>query len=51
VSCLAFVARVLWTLGYPDQALTRSHEMLTYAQGLSHIYSLSRALRARPQVS
>jgi hypothetical protein len=31
-------------LGYPDQALTRSHEMLTYAQELSHTYSLSRAL-------
>jgi predicted ATPase len=44
VSCLAFVARVLWTLGYPDQALTRSHEMLAYAQELSHTYSLSRAL-------
>ena len=44
VSCLGFVARVLWMLGYPDQALTRSHEMLTYAQELSHPYSLSRAL-------
>jgi predicted ATPase len=32
-------------LGYPDQALTRSHELLTYAQELSHTYSLSRALR------
>src|SRR5262249_4350581 len=45
VSCLAFVAMVLWMLGYPDQALTRSLEMLTYAQELSHTYSLSRALR------
>src|SRR5262249_40943574 len=44
VSCFAFVARVLWTLGYPDQALRQSHEMLTYAQELSHTYSLSRAL-------
>ena len=44
VSCLGFVARVLWMLGYPDQALTRSHEMLTYAQELSHPYSRSRAL-------
>jgi predicted ATPase len=38
------MARVLWVLSYPDQALTRSHEMLTYAQELSHTYSLSRAL-------
>jgi predicted ATPase len=45
VSCRGFVAMVLWMLGYPDQALTRSHELLTYAQELSHIYSLSRALR------
>jgi predicted ATPase/class 3 adenylate cyclase len=44
VSWLGFVAFILWVLGYPDQALTRSHEMLTYAQGLSHAYSLSRAL-------
>jgi predicted ATPase len=44
VSCLGFVARVLWMLGYPDQALTRGHELLTYAQELSHPYSLSRAL-------
>jgi class 3 adenylate cyclase/predicted ATPase len=44
VTCLGYMARVLWVLGYPDQALTRSHEMLTYAQELSHTYSLSRAL-------
>jgi len=31
-------------LGYPDQALTRIHEMLTYVQGLSHAFSLMRAL-------
>ena len=44
MSCLGFVARVLWMLGYLDQALTRGHEMLTYAQELSHPYSSSRAL-------
>ncbi len=31
----------LWFLGYPDQALKRSHEALTLAQGLSHPYSLA----------
>jgi class 3 adenylate cyclase/predicted ATPase len=44
VSCLGYVAWVLWHLGYPGQALTRSHEMLTYAQELSHTNSLTRAL-------
>jgi predicted ATPase len=33
----------LWLLGYPDQALTRSHEMLTDAQELQHAFSLARA--------
>jgi predicted ATPase len=38
------MAWVLWLLGYPDQALTRSHAMLTYAQELQHALSLARAL-------
>ena len=37
-------AWVLWLLGYPDQALTRSHAMLTYAQEQQHAFSLARAL-------
>jgi predicted ATPase len=37
-------AWVLWLLGYPDQALTRSHAMLTYAQELQHAFSLARTL-------
>ena len=38
------MAWVLWLLGYPDQALTRSQAMLTYAQELQHAFSLARAL-------
>jgi predicted ATPase len=34
----------MWLLGYPDQALTRSHELLTAAQELQHAFSLARAL-------
>ena len=34
----------LWCLGYPDQALKRSHEALTLAQELSHPFSLAFAL-------
>jgi predicted ATPase len=40
VSFLSFAARALWCLGYPDQALARSHEALALAQGLSHPFSL-----------
>ena len=32
---------ILWSLGYPDQALKRSHEALTLAQELSHPFSLA----------
>jgi predicted ATPase len=45
VLCLGYMVRTLWYLGYPDQALTRSHEMLTYAQELLHAFSLTRALQ------
>ena len=44
VVCRAFAANVLWLLGYPNQALKRSHEALTLAQGLSHPHSLAVAL-------
>jgi predicted ATPase len=44
VTALGTTVWVLWMLGYPDQALTRSHEMLTYAQELQHAFSLARAL-------
>jgi TOMM system kinase/cyclase fusion protein len=42
--CLGFAAWALWHLGYPDQALTRSHEALTLAQGASHPRILANAL-------
>jgi predicted ATPase len=44
VNALGFLSWILWLLGYPDQALTRSHEMLHYAQELQHAFSLARAL-------
>jgi len=43
VWCLSYVAWPLWLLGYPDQALKRSHEALTLAQELSHPSSLAAA--------
>jgi predicted ATPase len=44
ILCLSYTAMILWILGYPDQALTRSQEMLTYAQASSHAFNLARAL-------
>ena len=40
----SYAALTLWYLGYPDQALKRSHEALTLAQELSHPFSLAFAL-------
>jgi class 3 adenylate cyclase/tetratricopeptide (TPR) repeat protein len=45
VVCLSRAAWVLWLLGYPDQALARSHEAIALAQNLSHPYSLCFALQ------
>jgi predicted ATPase len=44
VDCLSYASRTLWNLGYPDQALKRSHEALDLAAGLSHPFSLAFAL-------
>ena len=44
VGCFAWASWSLWMLGYPERALTRSHESLTAAQALSHGYSLGLAL-------
>jgi len=38
------MAWVLWMLGYPDQALARSHATLAYAQESQHALSLARAV-------
>jgi predicted ATPase len=44
VACRAYAAATLWWLGYPDQALQRSHEALTLAREPAHPYSLGFAL-------
>jgi predicted ATPase len=43
VACRELAAMTLWCQGYPDQALTRSHEALALAHTLLHPYSLARA--------
>ena len=44
VFCRAYAAVTLWFLGYPDQALQRSHEALTLAREVVHPFSLGLAL-------
>jgi predicted ATPase len=44
VVCLSYAAWTLWHLGYPDQALKKSHEALTLARELSHPFSLAFAM-------
>ena len=43
VGCRGMVARVLWLLGYPEQALARLHEALALAHALAHPFSLAAA--------
>ena len=44
MDCLCWAALSLWHLGYPAQALQRSHQALTLAQELAHPYSRAIAL-------
>jgi predicted ATPase len=41
VDCGSYLAWTLWLLGYPEQALHRSHEALGLAQELAHPHSLA----------
>jgi hypothetical protein len=42
--CLAYTARALWLLGYPDQAWQQSQEALAHAQTLAHPFTLLYAM-------
>src|SRR5262249_18815208 len=44
VSCRCFAARILWYLGFPDQALAWSQAGLLLAQDRAHPFSLAFAL-------
>jgi tetratricopeptide (TPR) repeat protein len=44
VHSLSYVTYILWVLGYPHQALQRTHEALTLAQAWSNPFSLYLAL-------
>jgi predicted ATPase/class 3 adenylate cyclase len=42
--CRMYAARTQWLLGYPEQAVQRSHEALSLAQRIAHPFSLAHAL-------
>ncbi|MGD9094158.1 MAG: tetratricopeptide repeat protein, partial [Anaerolineales bacterium] len=44
MSALAYEACCLWCLGYPDQALKKSQEVLSLARSLDHPFSLADVL-------
>lgn len=50
VQNLSILASVLWVLGYPERAVQQCDQSLTFAQGLSHPFSLAFALTAKAQV-
>jgi predicted ATPase len=50
VANLSYIMWTLWLLGYPDQALKRAYEALTWAQELSHPFSLSWAFNCAASV-
>ena len=46
MDCHIYLAWMLWTLGYPDQALVARRRALTLVEGVSHPLSLATALFA-----
>jgi predicted ATPase len=44
VTCRCYAARVLWCLGYPDQGLARSQEVVMLAQQSANPFSLTNTL-------
>lgn len=51
VFCLCYMVRILWFLGYPDQALRQSREAIALAREISHPFSLAVALTFAALVS
>jgi class 3 adenylate cyclase/predicted ATPase len=50
VQNLSILALVLWVLGYPERAVQQCDQALTFAQGLSHPFSLAFALSIKAQL-
>lgn len=45
VGCRSYASLAAWFLGYPDQALGKSHDTLSLARELSHPFSIGAALQ------
>lgn len=45
VGCRSYASLATWFLGYPDQALGKSHDTLSLARELSHPFSIGAALQ------
>jgi class 3 adenylate cyclase/predicted ATPase len=50
-SCLAYTARTLWVLGYPDQAVARSDQAIAVAQATAHAATVAEALTWRAEIA
>jgi len=50
VQKLGILGLVLWGLGYPEHAMQQCDQALTFAQGLSHQFSLAFALSVKVQL-
>jgi DNA-binding SARP family transcriptional activator/predicted ATPase len=44
VTCLSYLASILWCLGYPDQGLQKNREALALAERAAHPFSMALAL-------
>jgi class 3 adenylate cyclase/predicted ATPase len=50
VACLAYLARALWALGYPDQALARAREAVVQARLSGTVLDMAAALGMRTSI-
>ena len=50
-TCLTYVARALWVLGYPDQAVARSEQAIAVAQTIAHAASIAEAMVWRADIA
>jgi predicted ATPase len=49
--CLTYVARALWMLGYPDQAVERGEQAIAVARTVAHAASITEAMVYRADIA
>src|SRR5262249_13986941 len=50
-TCLSFVARALWMLGYPNKAVERSEQAIVVARATAHAASVAEAMTWRTEIA